>query len=177
MDRQALGREIRRGFDLLAGILGRAPDGFAAPAWRVTPEALLVLDRFPFRLQSDCRGTTLFRPKVDGRALEHVQVPVTLPTYDEIVGRQCSQQKFNDFLLEMIEPQRLNVLTIHAEVEGIGSLHLFRDFLEKSRPRSIAFKTLGALLNTGPKIATAGVKKAVVAGREGWLACQQAITG
>ena len=64
MGRRALHQEIQQGFDLLAGILGRSPDCFAAPAWRVTREALLVLDRFAFGFQSDCRGYSLFQPQV-----------------------------------------------------------------------------------------------------------------
>ena len=177
MDQSALDREIRRGFDLLAGILGKIPDGFAAPAWRVTPQALQALDRFSFRFQSDCRGSTPFRPTVAGESLRHVQIPVTLPTYDEIVGRRCTSETYNDCLLDMIGPQGLNVLTIHAEVEGIGCLPLFRDFLEKSRRRDIVFKPLGTLLKAYRKIVAAGVQKTVVAGREGWLACQEGVAG
>ena len=48
--------EIGKGYDLLTEILGRAPDCFAAPAWRVTLEALKALEQFPFRFHSDCRG-------------------------------------------------------------------------------------------------------------------------
>ena len=177
MNRQTIEREIRRGFDLLAEILGRTPDGFAAPAWRVTPEALLVLDRFSFRFQSDCRGSSPFRPKVNGQPLVHVQVPVTLPTYDEIVGRHCTPETYNDYLLDRIQPRRLNVLTIHAEVEGIGSLPLFRNFLDKSRRRDIVFRPLGALFDPSRKFAAAGMQKCVVAGREGWLACQEKLSG
>ena len=143
----------------------------------MTPQALQALDRFSFRFQSDCRGSTPFRPAVAGESLRHVQVPVTLPTYDEIVGRQCTPETYNDYLLGMILPRRLNVLTIHAEVEGIGGLPLFLDFLEKSRQRGIVFKPLGALFEPGGEIAAAGVQKTAVAGREGWLAGQEEVNG
>lgn len=172
LDRDAITTEIRRGYDLMADMLGRAPDCFAAPAWRVTPEALLALERFPFRYESDCRGHSLFRPVADGRLLSHVQVPTTLPTYDEVIGLQCTKETYNDYLLNVIRHDRLNVLTIHAEVEGIACLSLFRDFLEKARQRDIHFEPLGALRSGSAQIGESRIGRGTVAGREGWIACQ-----
>lgn len=172
MDRGALQRNIQRGFDLLAEILGRPPDSFAAPAWRITPEALQVLEKFSFRYTSDCRGHSIFRPLVEGRRLRHPQVPTTLPTYDELIGRQCTPAGYNACLLDMIQPEGLNVLTIHAEVEGISCLPLFRDFLEQAERRAIVFEPLGDILARTEKIVEGGVHRSETAGREGWLACQ-----
>jgi undecaprenyl phosphate-alpha-L-ara4FN deformylase len=172
LDQQAVIREIQRGYDLLADILGRAPDCFAAPAWRVTPEALHALEEFPFRFESDCRGHSLFWPVINGRQLSHVQVPTTLPTYDELIGLKCTLETYNEYLLNMIRPDRLNVLSIHAEAEGISCLTLFQDFLGKARQRDIVFEPLGVILSQSGKIAVSGIHKAAVAGREGWLACQ-----
>lgn len=172
LDRPAIAREVGQGYDKLTQILGRPPDGFAAPAWRVTPAALDVLEAFPFRFQSDCRGYSLFRPVVSGRRLSHVQVPATLPTYDELLGRQCTPETYNAYLLERIRPDGLNVLTIHAEVEGISCLPLFQDFLEEAKRRGIAFEPLGGLLSRHQTIPEAAIHQAAAAGREGWLACQ-----
>jgi undecaprenyl phosphate-alpha-L-ara4FN deformylase len=158
---------------LLTDILGRPPDCFAAPAWRVTPEALHALDPFPFRFESDCRGHSLFRPVVDGRRISHVQVPATLPTYDELIGLKCMPETYNETLLKMIRPDRLNVLTVHAEAEGIRCLLLFQDFLDKARQRDIVFKPLGGLLSQTQKIVESAIRRSVVEGREGWIACQE----
>jgi undecaprenyl phosphate-alpha-L-ara4FN deformylase len=176
LDQHALAREIQRGYDLLTGILGRPPDCFAAPAWRVTPDALHALDQFPFRFQSDCRGYSLFRPVIDGRRIRHVQVPTTLPTYDELIGLKCVQETYNECLINMLRTDRLNVLTIHAEVEGISCLTLFKDFLDKARQRDIVFEPLGDILSQTKKIAESGIHKSAVAGRDGWIACQRGIS-
>ncbi len=173
MDQTGISREIQRGCDALTEALGRAPDCFAAPAWRVTPEALLALDHFPFRFESDCRGHALFRPLVDGRQLRHVQVPTTLPTYDEVIGSQCTAQTYNAHLLSLLRPEALNVLTIHAEVEGINCLPLFHAFLTEAKQRGIVFAPLGDLLPAG-EIPFCGMHPSAVAGRDGWLACQDA---
>jgi undecaprenyl phosphate-alpha-L-ara4FN deformylase len=175
MDQHALTREIQQGYDLLTDILGRCPDCFAAPAWRVTPDALKALDQLPFRFSSDCRGDSIFRPVIDGRQLSHVQVPTTLPTYDELIGLECTAETYNEYLLKMIRPDRLNVLTIHAEAEGIGCLPMFKDFLDKARQRDIVFKPLGAILAQTKEIVESGICKSAVPGRDGWIACQEGI--
>ena len=176
LDRYAVTTEIQSGCDLLGDILGRSPDCFAAPAWRVTPEALQALERFPFRFESDCRGRSLFRPVVAGRRLSHIQVPTTLPTYDELIGLRCTPETYNEYLLNLIRPDRLNVLTIHAEVEGISCLALFQDFLDKARQRGIVFEPLGEMLSQPGKVTSSGIRKSAVAGRDGWLACQGEIS-
>ena len=173
LSQQAITGEIRKGYDLLTEILGRIPACFAAPAWQVTPEALHALDHFPFRFQSDCRGHSLFRPVIEGQRFSHVQVPTTLPTYDELIGLKCTPETYNEYLLDMIRPDCLNVLTIHAEVEGIGCLALFEDFLERAAQRGIVFEPLGDLPSHNLEIAESGIQQAAVAGRDGWLACQE----
>ena len=176
MDQHSVTREIQRGYDLLTDILGRRPDCFAAPAWRITAEALQALDRFQFRFASDCRGHSIFRPVVDGLTLNHIQVPTTLPTYDELIGLKCIPETYNEYLLEMIRPGRLNVLTIHAEVEGISCLHLFQDFLDKARQRGILFEPLGDILSQTKKIVGSSIHKSTLPGRDGWLSRQSGIS-
>ncbi len=177
MDRTAVYDEVKKGMGLLTQILGRAPESFAAPAWRVTPEALAALEQFAFRYQSDCRGHGRFYPIIPGRRLRHVQVPVTLPTYDELIGLKCTPETYNDCLLAMIRPGRLNVLTLHAEVEGIGCLALLEDFLDKAARRGIDFRPLGDLASRSPDIPQSGIHPAALIGRDGWLACQAQTAG
>jgi undecaprenyl phosphate-alpha-L-ara4FN deformylase len=172
MDQQAITAEIQNGCRLLSGIVGKHPDGFAAPAWRVTPEALKALDRFSFRYQSDCRGRSLFRPVIGGCRLGHIQVPTTLPTYDELVGLKCTPKTYNAYLLKRIQPDRLNVLTIHAETEGIACHDLFKSFLAAAHQQGVVFKALGDVITQTAAMPDCSINKTVVAGREGWLSCQ-----
>nr|WP_321403361.1 4-deoxy-4-formamido-L-arabinose-phosphoundecaprenol deformylase [uncultured Desulfobacter sp.] len=174
LDTAAVAKEIRKGYALLEKIIGRAPDCFAAPAWKVTPQALAALEQFPFRFESDCRGTAPFYPVIAGRGYLHPQVPTTLPTYDELVGRQCTLENYNDHLLSLIQPGRFNVLTIHAEAEGILCLDLFDDFLTKAAQRGIGFAPLGEVYAGIPDIETSHMTQTNAAGREGWISCQDA---
>nr|WP_319494176.1 polysaccharide deacetylase family protein [uncultured Desulfobacter sp.] len=174
LDTAAVAKEIRKGYEMLEMVIGRAPDCFAAPAWKVTPQAMSALEQFPFRFESDCRGTAPFYPVIDGHSYRHPQVPITLPTYDELVGRQCTPATYNDHLLSLIQPGRFNVLTIHAEVEGILCLDLFDDFLNKATQRGIGFAPLGEVYAGIPEIETSYMTQATAAGREGWISCQDA---
>jgi len=173
MDQDHAAREIRRGYDSLARILGRNPDCFASPAWRITPAALQALDGLAFRYTSDCRGTSIFHPVADGLRLRHVQIPTTLPTYDELIGTECTQETYNSHLLNKIRPERLNVLTIHAEAEGIACLGMFEKFLVEARKRGFEFVPLGDLVQNADDIPDGRIETTTVPGRDGWIACQK----
>jgi undecaprenyl phosphate-alpha-L-ara4FN deformylase len=90
-----------------------------------------------------------------------------------MIGRCCSPATYNKTLLEMIRPGRLNVLTLHAEVEGIACLPLFKNFLESARRQDMVFVPLGDLLVETTSIRESRIRKEEIRGREGWLACQE----
>ena len=165
---------LQQGVDLLTDILGRPPACSASPAWRCSDAVLLEKLAFPFAFNSDCRGDRLFRPVVAGRELSQPQIPTTLPTYDEVVGRHgISAANFNQYLLRQVKPGQLNVLTIHAESEGIGCREQFDQFLSQARAQDLTFVPLGALLPAqGHPLPSAAITAGRVAGREGWISCQ-----
>ena len=173
LDAKAIEADLRRGYDTLAQILGKEPTCFAAPAWQVTPTALFVLDQFPFRFQSDCRGWAPFQPVIAGTRVRHPQVPTSLPTYDELVGLQCEPRQYNEHLLSLIKPEQCNVLTIHAEVEGGACLAQFEDFLERAKAQGMYFEALGETLSRIDAITESSIVAKTVAGRDGWIACQE----
>ena len=102
-----------------------------------------------------------------------VQIPVTLPTYDELVGRNgITNDNYNDKLLSLISNDRLNVLTIHAEVEGVICEKLFDEFLSRARSQDISFVRLGDLLADNPPAKQSRIIAKEIPGREGWVGCQ-----
>ena len=172
MDAVTIRDILRRGYDRLGDITGKPPVCSAVPAWKCTPTVLAEKSRLPFAYNSDCRGQRLFYPVVDGRTLTQPQVPVTLPTYDESIGRNgVTAANFNDHILSLIRPDRLNVLTIHAEVEGGICRNLFEQFVTTARSREISFAPLSALLKTEP-IEPGFMAAGEITGREGWISCQ-----
>ena len=164
---------LKRGFDMLTGITGSDPVASAAPGWRCSDSALVAKSEFPFTYNSDCRGEDVFYPVINGKALSQPQIPTTLPTYDEVIGQGCiSDRNYNEYVMTLIEPGRLNILTIHAEVEGIARLTLFDKFLKMAGSEGISFVPLGAFLTEGLKIKPATMVKKIIKGREGWVSCQ-----
>jgi undecaprenyl phosphate-alpha-L-ara4FN deformylase len=175
MDQATVTRELRRGWEQLATIIGRPPDCAAAPAWRITDAALAAREEFPCRYNSDCRGSSPFYPLVNGRQLSQLQIPTTLPTYDELIGGTITPATYNDHLLDLFRPGLLNVLTIHAEAEGLNCQDLFRAFLAKAKERGVSFAPLGTLATAAQDAPAARIDRDTLPGREGWLACQQEI--
>jgi len=179
MTDKAIYLAIKKGFDLLAQIIGAPPVCSAVPGWRCNNSTLLEKAKFPFKYNSDCRGETIFQPNVYGKKLAQVQIPATLPTYDEVISRNgISNKHYNAYMLSLIKPDRLNVLTIHAEAEGLVCLNMFEDFLKKAGSLGATFVPLGNLLdeNTFPVLDGTIVKKSVC-GREGWVSWQASDSG
>lgn len=167
---------IRSGYDRLRQIIGKPPTCSAVPGWKCTDAVLLKKDEFPFRYNSDCRGNSIFYPKVNGKTLAQPQIPSTLPTYDEVIGvKGLTNDTYNDFILSLIRPEGLNVLTIHAEVEGMALSSLFERFLKTARDRGISFAPLGELIKDSADIEAGAIVAGEIPGREGWVAVQARI--
>jgi undecaprenyl phosphate-alpha-L-ara4FN deformylase len=167
-------QELIQGFEMISEFAGAAPVCSAAPAWRVTDEALLEKVKLPFRYNSDCRGTSIFYPVVKEKVLSQPQIPTTLPTFDEVLGRDgITQKNYNEYLLSLIVEKPFNVLAIHAEVEGMSCLSLFQKFLNQLRSPRGQLVPLGRLLSSSDQVIRAVIGKETIEGREGWLSVQQ----
>jgi len=175
MDARAVSRSLIRGVDLLTKILGSSPVCSAVPGWKCNDLVLKEKSRFPFRYNSDCRGDSIFLPLVNDEQLAQPQIPVTLPTYDEMIGQDgVTESNYNERLLALCASDRLNVLTVHAEVEGIVCFDMFDRFLKAAEAQGVSFVALGALLDDCPVIGSSRVIQGSISGREGWIARQAA---
>lgn len=173
MDANAIFQHLAKGVELLADICGTAPTCSAAPGWKCNDAVLLQKEKFAFAYNSDCRGDRAFMPVVDGVRLQQPQVPVTLPTYDEVIGRDgITNENYNDHILSLVKPGQLNVLTIHAEVEGIVCRDLFDDFLAKAEQRGITVVPTVQLLDEATSLPEDQIVARTLPGREGWIAFQ-----
>jgi undecaprenyl phosphate-alpha-L-ara4FN deformylase len=169
-----LTEEMRRGLDCLSDILGEPVTCSAAAGWRADEHVVQAKQGFTLRYNSDCRGTSLFRPVLRNGRPGTVQIPVDLPTYDEVVGPHLPSHDFNRFILDHFKPDGLNVYTIHAEVEGILLADDFRQLLAQAQARDIHFRPLGELLPDNlDSVPLARLSRGALVGREGWLGVQQ----
>lgn len=169
-------RAIRADLDLaarsFAAAVGVAPCASAAPGWRTSPVALTVQDGRGLLYASDTRGETPFRPKVGDGVLETIQLPTTMPTMDEVVGRVSN---VSTALAQAVRPG-VNVFTLHAEVEGGALLKTFEAFLGElvssrvrlSRLDDVASHAIAA----GDELPIARVIRGWIDGRSDWIALQ-----
>lgn len=165
---------LNQGTAALVSLTGSKPTCSAAPAWRITNEALVEKEEFAFLYNSDCRGESVFYPQVAGKTLQTPQVPTTLPTFDELIGQQgITTGNYNEHLFSLLQSERLNILTIHAEVEGILHKTLFADFISMAKARGCSFVPLGKIVEDQKEdIGIASIQEQIIAGREGWISIQ-----
>ncbi len=181
-DDEQVRNEVMQGLDFLNELTPPASpiSSSAAPGWRCTETIAAAKDSLPLTYHSDCRGTDIFFPVVNGKRLAKPQIPVTLPTYDEALGRDgVTHDNFNTWLMRQLLPDALNVLTIHAEAEGLLCRELFKEFISLAFKEGWSFCTLHDLLKQAQKQDAIGQGRIVpktIPGRQGWVACQEKLS-
>lgn len=172
MSKLELDNELSLGISALSEVLQTAPTCSASAGWKCNEAVLACKEKYGMGYHSDCRGSSIFRPDIN-EVPTTPQIPVTLPTYDEIIGRDgVTDDNFNDTILAQIHPGQLNVLTIHAEVEGIVKSELFEQFLLEAARRDINFVPLGDLLPDVDQIPGGRIGQGLIEGRDGTFCVQ-----
>ncbi len=168
--------ELGDAFEVYRAILGEAPRSFAAPGWRTNNLALLALDTMSLDYRSDTRGLAPYRCVVEGRVLATPEIPTTLPTLDEVMGRRelPDDGAVRDFYLGLCKPDALNVHTIHAETEGMAQLESFTALVRALKERGAKFRQLREVawrLNRS-RLPACEVIRTTLPGRAGWISSQ-----
>lgn len=125
-------RELQRAYDQFMQIFGRAPLVHGAAGWQMNEFVPQLEQELGFQYASDARGSGPFMPVVHGVEVPVPQLPTTLPTLDELVGREdLNGVEPVDYLLALTRSTHSNggdhVYTLHAELEG----GLFREAFER----------------------------------------------
>jgi undecaprenyl phosphate-alpha-L-ara4FN deformylase len=169
--------ELNDAFEAYRSIMGEAARAFAAPGWRTNAIASRALDDQNLDYRSDTRGHTPFRCMVEGRVLTTPEIPTTLPTLDEVMGRPDlpDNNAVLRFYLDQFKDDGLNVHTIHAETEGMGQLESFTALIRALKERGAQFvrmDTIAARLNRA-ELPTCEIVPIEMPGRSGWVAGQR----
>lgn len=168
--------QLEDAFEVFRAIFGERPSGFAAPGWRTDAIALRLLDRMGLSYRSDMRGRMPFRCAVDGETFVTPEIPTTLPTLDEVMGRVelPDAAAITRFYLEQFKADALNVHTVHAETEGVGYLESFNALIRGLKERGATFVRLddiAARLKLA-ELPVCEVMRGHLPGRAGWLSIQ-----
>jgi len=106
-----------------------------------------------------------------------LQIPTTLPTLDELMGRpEYPEERLIGHYLSLLRIEAPNVLTIHAEIEGMQKLGLFRELLEQALARGVRIVRMcdlaERLLAERERIPICELALGTIVGRSGSLAIQ-----
>jgi len=149
-----------------------------AAGWQADAHSLAAYDAAGFDYASDARGSGPFFPRAGSR-FATLQIPTTLPTLDELLGRpEYPLAGLTGAYRRWLKPDRLNVMTVHAELEGMTYRSWFESFLDAMRSGGVGFTLLAdearALLARPNDIPVCDLVAGEVDGRSGTLAVQAA---
>ena len=124
--------EMQRACDRFTDIFQEPPRTHGAAGWQMNVHALRLTQRLGFDYCSDGRGMGPHVPVWNGELIRCPQLPTTLPTLDELIGRDgIDDANIAAHVLAMTREPRPNghVFTMHAELEGMRLAHVLEDLL------------------------------------------------
>ena len=169
-------KELTLARDQFAEIFARPPAVHGAAGWQVNRYVPHLQQELGFRYASDARGEGPFVPVANGTEVPVVQMPTTLPTLDELVGRPDVQGDPVDYLFALTDrqPGRDQVYTLHAELEGGLYLGEFERLIRGWRDRGVDLIDLAAYAGSLDmmRLPRCEMVSGTVEGRAGTLARQ-----
>ncbi|MDD3180278.1 MAG: polysaccharide deacetylase family protein [Opitutaceae bacterium] len=138
--------EFTAALDEFERIFGTPAHTAAAAGWQSNALSREVYDEARLLYSSDTRGAFPFFPRIAGRVFHTLEIPSTLPTLDELIGRpEYPDNRIVAHYLSLLSYKHPNVLTIHAEIEGMGKRMLFHSLLEACARSDVQFIRLDTL--------------------------------
>jgi undecaprenyl phosphate-alpha-L-ara4FN deformylase len=170
--------ELARGTAAFERVFGFAPQSHAAAGWQINLHGLELERELGFKYASDTRGGAPFFPLLPAGPSPCPQIPTTLPTFDELLGRDgIDESNIADavFNLSARAPDKaLQVFTLHAELEGMLLHNAFASLLLKWREAGVRIVCMadmhGLAMQRHPP--TRAVVMGEIPGRSGTLAMQ-----
>ena len=158
-------------------IFGRPALVHGAAGWQMNAFAYGQEAELGFRYASDARGRCPYQPVVDGAPAGCVQLPTTLPTLDELIGRDDLPESspVATVLAATERPAPAgHVFTLHAEIEGGMLRASFESLLSAWRAQGY---DMGPLSDSAAALDLSGTPRChaaygTVPGRSGRLAVQ-----
>ena len=158
-------------------IFGAAALTAGAPGWQATAASRQVYDEAGFLYASDTRGKSPFFPSIGGHVFKTLEIPSTLPTFDELLGRpEFPDVEIPAHYVSLLQDGQPNILTIHAEIEGMMKRPLFRQLLVAFREKGVRFVRMDDLareiLVRRDEVPVLPLVMAEIDGRSGLVATQ-----
>ncbi len=176
--------EFERGMNAFRQVFGFFPQSHAAAGWQINAHALELEREFGLMYASDTRGRTPFWPRLAAGRSTCPQLPTTLPTFDELLGRDgIDESNIADAVFRLSvgdatahSDAPLHVFTLHAELEGMLLLPAFESLLQKWQAAGAHITRMAKIheLSLARPLPDQTVVMGEVPGRSGLLAMQPA---
>ena len=156
-------------------VFGCSPQVTGAAGWQINETTVRMQAASGLEYVSDGRGPSPYRVLLDGQAVGPIQYPTTLPTLDEIIGREgVDLRNCPEHLLRVTKdsnPGLPQVFTLHAELEGGKWLPIFERLLAGWRTQGYELVDLRGLhlYWQGREIGAQTLQWGTVPGRAGEL--------
>jgi undecaprenyl phosphate-alpha-L-ara4FN deformylase len=173
--------EFERGMNAFKRVFGFFPTSHAAAGWQVNAHALELEREYGLKYASDTRGQTPFWPLLEGGRSSCPQLPTTLPTFDELLGREgIDESTIAEAVFRLSERNAassadpLQVFTLHAELEGMLLLNSFESLLTQWQAAGVTIARMAAIHQQALQrpVPDQTVIMGEVPGRSGLLAIQ-----
>ncbi len=126
-------KEMQKAVTRFTQIFGVAPKSHAAAGWQTNRFALRHTQHLGLEYSTDTRGTHPFIPTWDAEIVACPQLPTTLPTLDELIGRDgITQDNVAQHILALTRTPSPtgHVFNLRAEFEGQLWLPIFEQLLQ-----------------------------------------------
>jgi peptidoglycan/xylan/chitin deacetylase (PgdA/CDA1 family) len=172
--------EFSRARDEYRRIFGSEARTAGTAGWQANGFSRQVYDEAGLLYGSDTRGESAFFPQWEGRTYSTVEIPSTLPTFDELLGRpEYPGPAIVDHYVSLLREDRPNVFTLHAELEGMAHSAMFRQLLKAWSDRGVNFVRMDdlavQLLSDRAAIPDQPMEMREIDGRSGLVACQGSV--
>lgn len=169
--------ELEKVRDVYRHIFGEDPRSFAAPGWQAGEGTWQAMDSWKLLYHSDSRGTRPFFPTLNGSTLKTLEIPTTLPTWDEMLAWDgITRHNLVEETWKLLKKDQLNVWTIHAEFEGTVYFPQFHEFVERAAREGVEWvylpKVAQTILKNPERVPCDTIKQGSLPGRAGTVTCQ-----
>ena len=170
-------REMRSAYDAFVEAFGENPTTIGAAGWQLNEHVIELEEQMGFAYASDVRGEEPFYPKMQSRHSQCVQIPTTLPTLDELLGRDGIDE--SNVAEQVLAASRTpatygHVYTLHAELEGMKLLPVMEKLLQQWQSQGDTLVSLEGFYRTLPlnELPSKEIVWGEVEGRSGLLALE-----
>ena len=171
------GKEMEQACERFYSVFGEPPGTHGAAGWQMNHHAMRLTQRLGFDYCSDTRGAHPFMPVQHAEVIHCPQLPTTLPTLDELIGRDgiTEDNVYQRLLALTAEPApHGHVYTLHAELEGMKLAPVFERLLEGWRAQGYELTATRGIYDALPleDLPRHEVVRGEIEGRSGTLMLQ-----